>query len=185
MMPEAYHGERPRLCWNCDRETSAVIAATLQSPSRGQATLWLCRDCYATSRSLVTEAIGSGPGAGRGSTVLVVDDDPEVRTMLGYALTAEGYNVVAAGNGLEALYRACQGMPHVVVLDLRMPTMDGRTFVSAWRQVAAGGSVPIVATSAYEPGATAAELGVAAFLPKPFEAGALVSTVDHLLKATA
>jgi CheY-like chemotaxis protein len=116
------------------------------------------------------------------SHVLVVDDDPVILDMLRYALRGSGYAVETAGNGLEALHQACRRMPDAIVLDLRMPVMDGHRFIAAWRQVTVGAPIPIVAISAHERPTSAQELGVEAFLPKPFDLRELLGTVARTLR---
>lgn len=58
-------------------------------------------------------------------TILVVDDDPDILEILSYNLNAEGYKVVVAENGVEALKKAKKKKPHLVILDVMMPEMDG------------------------------------------------------------
>ena len=58
-------------------------------------------------------------------TVLVVDDDPEVRAALGEYLRSEGFEVLEAENGLEALVHVKRARPRAVVLDLMMPRLGG------------------------------------------------------------
>lgn len=58
-------------------------------------------------------------------TILVVDDDPDILEILSYNLNAEGYKVVTAENGLEAVKKAKKKKPHLVILDVMMPEMDG------------------------------------------------------------
>jgi two-component system alkaline phosphatase synthesis response regulator PhoP len=58
-------------------------------------------------------------------TILVVDDDPDILEILSYNLHAEGYKVVTAENGVEAVKKAKKKKPHLVILDVMMPEMDG------------------------------------------------------------
>ena len=60
--------------------------------------------------------------------VLVVDDDPDSRMLRADLLSCEGYQVTTAGNGLDALNQLCTVKPSVILLDLEMPVMDGRSF---------------------------------------------------------
>ncbi len=170
------------LRWNCERPTDDAVAATLRAPSGGQADLPLCPDCYTSSyRPLAAAVRDVAPTADRyAATVLVVDDDPDLRWLLRETFRDEGYAVETAAHGLEALHTACRRMPDVVVLDLRMPVMDGHTFIAAWRQVTSAASVPIVAISALERRVTTEGLGVEAFLPKPLDLRALVEAVGSL-----
>jgi two-component system alkaline phosphatase synthesis response regulator PhoP len=58
-------------------------------------------------------------------TILVVDDDPDILEILSYNLSAEGYKVITADNGLEGVKKAKKKNPHLVILDVMMPEMDG------------------------------------------------------------
>ncbi len=57
--------------------------------------------------------------------ILLVDDEPDILEIVGYNLTAEGYQVLTASNGVEALKVAKKQKPHLIVLDVMMPEMDG------------------------------------------------------------
>ena len=71
---------------------------------------------------------------GHGRRVLVVEDDQATQELLQKRLTKEGWQVVGAGNGREALERVTQGTPDLVLLDLMMPEMDGFEFLEAFRK---------------------------------------------------
>lgn len=58
-------------------------------------------------------------------TILVVDDDPDILEILSYNLNTEGYKVITAENGVEAVKKAKRKKPHLVILDVMMPEMDG------------------------------------------------------------
>ncbi|MCK8520905.1 response regulator transcription factor [Aquimarina sp. D1M17] len=58
-------------------------------------------------------------------TILLVDDEPDILEIVGYNLTAEGYNVITAENGVEAVKLAKKKKPHLIILDVMMPEMDG------------------------------------------------------------
>jgi DNA-binding response OmpR family regulator len=116
-----------------------------------------------------------------GRTVLVVDDDPDVRRVLTDAFESEGFRVMTAANGMQALHRTRDATPDVIVLDLNMPMMSGDAFLYAWRAGAETHSVPVVAISAAYPSLQPEDLGVEAFFPKPFEIDLLVRHVKDLL----
>jgi DNA-binding response OmpR family regulator len=117
----------------------------------------------------------------KGGTVLVVDDDPDVRTVLADVFESEGFRVMTAANGMQALHRARDAAPDVIVLDLNMPMMSGDAFLYAWRVGAETQGVPVVAISAAYPSLQPEDLGVDAFFPKPFEIDLLVRHVKDLL----
>jgi signal transduction histidine kinase/CheY-like chemotaxis protein len=85
-----------------------------------------------------------------GKRVLVVDDDPDARTMLGKILKEEGAEVVAAASGDEALTLIAQSPPDLVLLDLMMPGMSGFETVARLRAQPAGVGIPIMIVSAKE-----------------------------------
>src|SRR3954452_17790373 len=88
----------------------------------------------------------------KGGTVLVVDDDPDVRKVLTDAFEWEGFRVMTAANGMQGLHRIRDAAPDVVILDLSMPMMSGDAFLYAWRVGAEAQTVPVVAISAAYPG---------------------------------
>lgn len=108
--------------------------------------------------------------------VLVVDDDADIGEFLAEALRMEGRDVVRAANGLEALGCLDDQVPDLVLLDMRMPVMDGVTFAQRCRE-RFGDRLPIVAMSAYSGELHQSALPVAAFLTKPFDLEALSALV--------
>jgi len=80
-------------------------------------------------------------------TILVVDDQASVRTLLKDYLVSQGYRVVTANDGQEALFVARHEHPNLVLLDIMMPKMDGYQFLSAFRRE---NQVPVIVLSAKE-----------------------------------
>jgi CheY-like chemotaxis protein len=103
-----------------------------------------------------------------GAHVLVVEDDPETRDFIRMALEDDGLEIVATGDGVEALAECERRAPGVVVLDLGLPTMSGPEFVTAYRQMPSHEAPLVVVSGATDARRVAADLGAAAFLPKPF-----------------
>src|SRR4051812_49429060 len=68
--------------------------------------------------------------------VLVVDDDPDIRRLVRVLLTAHGYDVILAAHGKDAIQRLRSRCPDLIVLDLKMPVMDGWTFRTEQRDLA-------------------------------------------------
>src|SRR5207245_3461784 len=89
---------------------------------------------------------GNLPRTVAGKRVLVVDDDPDIRELLFTALEDEGFEVVPAANGQEALAIIRTFHPDVIILDLMMPVMDGWQFVKEMR--ARDEDIPLVLLSA-------------------------------------
>ena len=117
----------------------------------------------------------------RGCRVLVVDDDPDIRTMLELTLVAEGLEVVTAPHGAAALDLLTQPnalCPDAIVLDMRMPVMDGWQFAARYRELPPPHVPIVVLTAAVDASKSAAQIGAQASVAKPF-------TIDDLLDALA
>ena len=118
--------------------------------------------------------------AGIPGNVLVVDDDPHIRRMIVVALRRNGaYEFVEAANGREALDAMRSHHFDVVVLDLMMPVLSGWDVLRERAADAELQDVPVIIISANREPAVAeiADKGIAAFLPKPFDIGALTALV--------
>lgn len=114
-------------------------------------------------------------------SVLVVDDDPSIRKMVIAALKREplGYTFVEAGNGRDALDVMRDRNPDVVVLDLMMPMVSGWDVLRERAGDTELKKIPVIVVSANRDPelATAMQGGICAFLPKPFDIGALRALV--------
>lgn len=110
--------------------------------------------------------------------VLAVDDDPSILDLMIDILGGEGYRVLPAANGLEALKVLEGARPCVVLLDMRMPALDGWGFASALRD--RGLKYPVVVVTAAENArAWAQEIGADAYLSKPFQLSDLLRVVER------
>ena len=120
-------------------------------------------------------------------TILVVDDDPVIQKLLSVNFEMEGYRVVTASDGEEALDRVLSEAPAVVVLDVMMPKVDGIEVLRRIRANPGTGSTPVLLLSAkaqaqdIEDGMAA---GADAYLTKPFEPLDLLHRVALLLRGT-
>jgi CheY-like chemotaxis protein len=110
-------------------------------------------------------------------TVLVVDDDSAIRQCLVDLLTDEGYDVRAACEGAEAFDSMGICRPDVIILDLRMPVMDGWTFRRRQRELIDYKTIPTIIMSAADRPEDAA-LGAACFVRKPFSPVAMLAAVS-------
>lgn len=131
------------------------------------------------------EAAGAREGwdpapAGRGAgPILVVDDDAAILATIGDILESEGYPVAAATNGAEALRAIERERPSLVLLDMRMPVLDGWGFARELRR--RGLPVPVlVMTAARDAREWAEEIGADGFLAKPFNLPELLDAVERL-----
>jgi two-component system response regulator MprA len=111
-------------------------------------------------------------------TILVVEDDAEVREVCAQVLTDEGYVVHAAPDGVSAIAQL-DCMPDVIVLDLVMPRMDGWEFMRRLRAVAGHEHTPVLLLTATS-SSGAALAGAQAILRKPFVVEALLRQVADL-----
>src|SRR5918911_1044782 len=117
------------------------------------------------------------------SYVLVVDDDPAIRGLVGDALRSEGYAVDLAAHGREALEAMRASRPSTVVLDLMMPVMDGFSFMQACHLEQLCDGVPIVVISAvHEALDQIRDMPVQACIAKPFDLEELVRTVGQFVR---
>ena len=119
--------------------------------------------------------------------ILVVDDEPQVVWVLQLALDAEGYEVLTARNGLEALTQIAEEHPELMVLDVMMPRMDGWSVMRELAKLPASERPRVVMVTALASGrdrATAAELGVDAYVPKPFDMDHLLGVLHGLQRAS-
>ncbi len=113
------------------------------------------------------------------SPILVIDDDPALLTIVSDILEEEGYPVEKASNGAEGLKVVDRVHPSLVVLDMRMPVLDGWGFARSLRE--RGIKLPIlVMTAAQDARRWAQEIGADGFLAKPFNLLDLVDAVDRL-----
>ena len=114
--------------------------------------------------------------------VLVIDDDLPLRGMLAAALRQHGFQVLLAGDGAEGQRALTIHQPHVVLLDLAMPEVNGWDFLQRLQETGHIGKVPIIVVSAHlrvEPQAIL-QMGVSAILPKPFNLPELIDLIEHL-----
>jgi DNA-binding response OmpR family regulator len=120
---------------------------------------------------------------GRMPRVLVVDDDPRVVATLSDVLRLKGYTVDIASDGPEALERVREARPHVVLLDVSLPTMNGLEVLLCIRQL--DPTVGVIMVSGICDEVTirrALTLGAAEYLVKPMKLQELERTLEHALK---
>ena len=114
--------------------------------------------------------------------ILIVDDDPDMRECLQIMLTSMGYEVTSAANGQEALDDMEGHDPDLILLDMKMPVMDGWEFC---RILEGRDSRPpiVVVTAAPDPAGRAAEVHAEGWLGKPFEYADLEAIVGRFAKS--
>jgi two-component system chemotaxis response regulator CheY len=110
--------------------------------------------------------------------ILVVDDEPDERFLVGRALKKQGHDVTVAENGAAGLRAAQEERPDLIVTDIMMPVMDGVELIRQLRGDPATAGIPILAASGDTHLAGAAD----AVLVKPYDNHRLVALVNSLLK---
>jgi len=116
--------------------------------------------------------------------VLVVEDDPEIRDSLVEALTDSGYEAFGAINGQDALRKLAQmdPLPALIVLDLMMPIMDGRSFREEQLREPRLAHIPVIVISAYRDVAyNVRDLNAAGYLKKPLKVRQLIEQIERAL----
>ena len=121
------------------------------------------------------------------TSVLVVDDEPQVVWVLQFSLEAEGYTTFAARDGVQAMSAIAEHHPQLMLLDIMMPTMDGWSVLEEMMQLPREERPRVVVVSAManlRDRAKAAEMGADAFMPKPFNVDDLLAVLQGLERAS-
>jgi CheY-like chemotaxis protein len=115
----------------------------------------------------------------RGRAVLVIEDDPGLRSLFAQVLIDQGYAVETAGHGLAGLERLASRRPDLILLDMMMPVMDGHAFREAQLSDPKWSGIPVIVISATNEFLQEDEtLGAKAILGKPFDFDELLSLVE-------
>ena len=128
--------------------------------------------------------LGGGPTGPYGTAprILIVDDDPNLLVVLAEQLSADGYDVVTARDGEEALKRLRQSWPDLLVIDMLMPRMDGLTLA---REIKSQADLPIIVLSAIDTADSKADLldEVAEdYVSKPYHYAELRARINRVLR---
>jgi DNA-binding response OmpR family regulator len=115
--------------------------------------------------------------------VLVIDDEPSIRQLVVYALSDEGYQVDEAANGAVALEMVNQQHPDIIILDMKMPGIDGWEFARLYRERYDHPAPIIVLTAARDAAQRGADVAAAGYVAKPFDLDVLVEHVSALARA--
>lgn len=115
------------------------------------------------------------------ATILHIEDDPRNRLLVRKLLNAAGHEVVEAETGMEAVQRAATCHPHLVLVDINIPGLDGYEVILRLRSMAALQSVPIVAVTAEGERQTSLAVGADGFLSKPIDAARFAGVVAKYL----
>ena len=117
-------------------------------------------------------------------TILVVDDDPDVRQSLHVRLKANNYHVIFAVDGVSSIAEARKHMPDLIILDLGLPAGDGFTVLACLQATAGLSSIPVIVVSGRDRSTSrdrALQSGAEAFLQKPVDNAQLLSVIRQVL----
>jgi DNA-binding response OmpR family regulator len=117
-------------------------------------------------------------------TILIVDDDPDVRLGLHVRLKANNYNVIFAADGMASIAEARKHMPDLIILDLGLPAGDGFSVMERLRANDSLALIPVIVLSARDLNANMAralKAGAKAFLQKPVDNAQLLSAIRRAL----
>src|SRR5512136_2699577 len=117
-----------------------------------------------------------------GKTILVVDDKANMRTLVREYLTAEGFRVVTANDGRQALFVARQEKPDLILLDIMMPEMDGYAFMNLYRKEKNTPIILLTAKLEESDKVLGLELGADDYVTKPFGMRELTARVRAVLR---
>jgi CheY-like chemotaxis protein len=132
----------------------------------------------------IDEAVGS-PGFTANATVLIVDDDPATQHIIGTHLARDGYRLIYAASGHEALTMAREHRPDAITLDIMMPQIDGWGVLHTLKGDPDLASIPVVLVTANQDRSLGFELGAVAFLTKPIDRDALLDAIRRCSSGAA
>ena len=118
------------------------------------------------------------------ATILYIEDDPELRTMVHRLLTEHGFNVETAEDGLEGVGKALEVKPDLILLDIYLPRLDGVGVLQRLKGDPETWDIPVVAISAWPTGDNRRRVdnaGAVDFVAKPFDLDSLVSLLQSHL----
>ena len=119
--------------------------------------------------------------------ILVVDDSADNVAMISLFLQQQGYRVVTAGNGEDAVTIATQMMPNLILMDINLPTLDGLGATRRIRESEALRDIPVVAITAFGTEGfqrAAYDVGVSGYLTKPLDLDRMHQLIARLLSPT-
>lgn len=117
------------------------------------------------------------------TTILTIDDEPQIQRFLRISLTSQGYDVIAAQDGRSGLAQAALARPELVILDLGLPDMDGKEVL---RQLMAEAGMPVLVLSvrsSEQEKVQTLDMGAEDFVVKPFSVNELLARVRRILNS--
>ena len=132
----------------------------------------------------ITEEEREGASMDTNKTIMVVDDNPDIITIVKTILEGKGYTVLSASSGLELLNMLKNQKPDLIILDIMMPEMDGLEVLSRLKAVTDTATIPVILLTAkvqYEDVLGGYKLGADYYITKPFTSTQLVNGINLLL----
>jgi signal transduction histidine kinase/CheY-like chemotaxis protein len=129
--------------------------------------------------------VTSAPRGAARAVLLVVDDDASSRDLLRRMLEKEGFDVMLAGNGPDALHAAREHHPDLITLDVMMPSMDGWAVLSALKEDATTADIPVVMLTMVEDRPMGYALGASEYLTKPVDKARVLEAVSRCVTGKA
>ena len=120
----------------------------------------------------------------RDKKILIADDEPDILEIVGYNLSQEGYQILTASNGKEAVAIAKRELPHLIIMDVMMPGCGGIEACRRLKQDVRTKSIPVIlltARSSREDRAAGEAAGAAEYITKPFSPQKVVDLVQSIL----
>ena len=114
------------------------------------------------------------------NTILIVDDDPAVADLISDYLSQEGYRIIKAQSGREAIRLAEKYRPFAITLDIIMPEMGGFETLQRLKENPATGDIPVIVVSISEDRKTGFALGKTGYISKPVDRGALLTEISRI-----
>ena len=117
--------------------------------------------------------------------ILVVDDEPDIVELVAFNLRAEGYEVVTAASGPQALNQARATLPDLIVLDLMLPELDGLSVCEILHRLPSTAPIPIIMLTAWKSEISrliGLNVGASDYITKPFSPRDLVASVNRTLR---
>jgi DNA-binding response OmpR family regulator len=115
--------------------------------------------------------------------ILVADDEQEIRNLLDHFLKGQGYEVILASDGNEALKLASEKNPQVIILDIKMPGLDGLEVCKRLKEKEQTKLIPVIVVTGFEDNKMEAlDIGADDFVNKPFNMAEIASRVKSALR---
>jgi two-component system phosphate regulon response regulator PhoB len=117
-------------------------------------------------------------------SILVADDDPDILSIVAMSLEAQGYTVLRAANGREAVTQAHENMPDLILLDMMMPELSGYEVVGELKADETTRGIPVVGLSAKAMSTDmerATDAGIDGYITKPFRIAQVLTVVEGYL----